>query len=121
MSITIELSWPDRALSPNSRKHWRAKSRYQQDAHKEGYIIMDQWLRAHQAPEGGPKGALPVLMLFCPPDRRGRDLDNLGASMKWALDGIADALDINDRAFRPVTSDWGDVCKPGKVIVKIGS
>jgi crossover junction endodeoxyribonuclease RusA len=119
--ITIELSWPPRELSPNSRRHWRAKAAYQQAAHREAYVVMDQWLRAHHAPAQPPQSALPVALVFCPPDARGRDLDNLGAACKWALDGIADALDVNDKLFRPVTLDWGEVCKPGKVVVKIGA
>jgi crossover junction endodeoxyribonuclease RusA len=115
--ITLELPWPDNALSPNSRKHWRAKARYQQDAHRQGWAVAREWLQANRPVFSA---TMPVTMIFCPPDKRSRDLDNLGASMKWTLDGIADALDLNDSRFRPVTSDLGAVCKPGKVVVTIG-
>jgi crossover junction endodeoxyribonuclease RusA len=117
VSIELVLGWPSRKLSPNSRTHWRAKAPLQQAAHMEGWAETRKWLETHR-----PVFAetFPVTLIFCPPDRRPRDLDNLVASCKHNLDGIADALDVNDRRFRPVTADWGDVCKPGKIIVKIG-
>lgn len=120
MSITIEVPWPSSKLSPNSRTHWRAKARYQQWAHLHGYAAMNEWLGRHRAPVTPPNGPLPVRLEFCPPDKRVRDLDNLGASCKWALDGVAKALGVDDRNFRPVTLDWGDVRKGGAVVVKIG-
>ena len=74
--IELTLGWPDRALSPNSRKHWRAKAKYQQAAHTEGFAVMLDWMYKHSAPlRGVPPGhPVPVTMLFCPPDRRPRDL-----------------------------------------------
>ena len=115
--IELTLPWPDRCLSPNSRKHWRAKAAYQKQAHLTGYTLMRQWLENTRV---FMDATVPVTLIFCPPDNRGRDLDNLVASCKHALDGIADALDYDDRKFRPITADWGAVCKPGKVVVTIG-
>lgn len=37
-----------------------------------------------------------------PPDHRERDRDNLLASMKAGLDGVASALQIDDSRFRPI-------------------
>lgn len=116
--IEIELPWPDRKLSPNSRAHWRAKSAYQQAAHRNGYALARNaisGLRLRFDP------TFPVVLVFCPPNNRRRDLDNLLASMKHYLDGIADALDVDDRRFRPVTADWGDVRAGGAVIVRLGN
>ena len=39
-------------------------------------------------------------MVFYPPCRRTRDKDNLLASMKSGLDGLADALAVNDSRFK---------------------
>ena len=115
--ITLELPWPEKKLSPNSRAHWRAKAAYQKQAHLTGYVTMRKWMEHARIVMDA---TVPVTLIFCPPDNRGRDLDNLVASCKHMLDGIADALDYDDRKFRPITADWGAVCKPGKVIVTIG-
>ena len=56
---------------------------------------------------------------FCPPDARRRDLDNYLAHEKCRVDGIAKALGIDDSQFRPITIDWGEKVKGGKVIVEI--
>ena len=49
-----------------------------------------------------------VRVTFHPPDMRARDLDNMFASIKGGLDGLADALGIDDSWFRPVTIDVAD-------------
>ncbi len=56
---------------------------------------------------------------FHPPDERRRDLDNCLASIKLGLDGIAEALGIDDRHFHPITIDWGEVVKGGRVDILI--
>jgi crossover junction endodeoxyribonuclease RusA len=53
-----------------------------------------------------------------PPDRRARDLDNMLASIKSGLDGLADALEANDRRFRYGLIDVADDVR-GMVKVKI--
>lgn len=40
--------------------------------------------------------SLAVTLRFVPPDRRARDIDNLVASMKSGLDGLADVLGVDD-------------------------
>jgi crossover junction endodeoxyribonuclease RusA len=46
-------------------------------------------------------GKIPIEITFYPPDKRHRDADNMVASIKAGLDGIADALKVNDRQFLP--------------------
>ncbi len=46
-------------------------------------------------------GKIAARITFYPPDKRHRDADNMVASIKSALDGIADALGVNDRRFQP--------------------
>ena len=46
-------------------------------------------------------------------------MDNAIASMKHALDGLADAMRVDDRRFH-LAFAWGDVCKPGRVEIAIG-
>ena len=54
----------------------------------------------------------PISLDFIPPDKRHRDLDNLLASSKQLLDGVAHGLGINDRQFRPITID---IMEPDKL------
>lgn len=98
--LTIALPWPPKELSPNARKHWRglakAKKAYRDACRVEtllqcrpGYLRLPE--RMH------------LTMDFVPPDRRKRDRDNLVAAMKAGLDGVADALGINDERFAVLT------------------
>jgi hypothetical protein len=49
----------------------------------------------------------------------GRDFDNAIASLKASLDGLADALRVDDNRFR-LSFAWGEPCKPGRVEIVIG-
>lgn len=59
-----------------------------------------------------------VAIRFYPPDRRHRDDDNMIGAFKAARDGIADALGVNDRRFRPVYY-FETPEKPGRVEVEL--
>ena len=95
--VEVTLPWPPRALSPNSRAHWRklasVKALYRRAcwALTRDAVGVD-WPR----PASGP---VTVALEFVPPDRRQRDLDNCVASLKAGLDGVADALQIDDHRF----------------------
>ena len=112
--MSISLPWPDRVLSPNSRAHWSRRAKAVKAARTLAY-----WL-AHMGMTDLPDGPVPVRVVFHPPDKRGRDLDNMLASCKAYLDGISDAYGINDNRFRPVP-ELGDVVKGGCVSVTIGA
>lgn len=93
--LRVILPWPPRALSPNSRPpHWsvlaKAKRAYRQACHLEAMAA--GWRKGTFAPDD----RLHVRLVFVPPDRRRRDLDNLIAAMKSGLDGLADALGVDD-------------------------
>jgi hypothetical protein len=47
-------------------------------------------------------GLIRVTIYFYPPDKRGRDSDNMLSSCKAYLDGIAQGLKVNDVQFNPV-------------------
>lgn len=71
----------------------------------------------HLAPKDATK--VNVNLMFCPPDRRARDWDNLLASMKSGLDGLADTMGVNDSKWRPSLDVADDPVKHGKVIVSL--
>lgn len=63
-------------------------------------------------------GDIPLHIRFVPPDRRG-DRCNFWNRCKPYIDGIAEALKINDSRFLPSMS-FGTPEKPGRVEVTLG-
>lgn len=110
--MLITLPWPFKGLSPNDRVHRMKLARIKRDY---------RWACFFQAKEAGaPDAALSaadrieVLLTFYPPTKRARDEDNLLATMKSGLDGLADALQVNDNRFIPkveISSDIGGMVK----------
>lgn len=118
--LTIKLPCVDPELMPNRKngKHWgatqSAKVRSRQDGHMAALEALgrDKLLLSQ---------TVALKITFAMPDNRHRDLDNLLASQKHALDGIAQALGVDDRCFRPITIDVAtDTKKQGFVLVEIG-
>ena len=110
--IKIELPWPDPILSPNARKHWARHNKAKQAAMQEAFYLTPKhklWRDKHYS----------MTLTFCPPSLRRADLDNCLSGEKSRIDGIAKALGIDDSQFRPITIDWGEKVKGGKVIVEI--
>lgn len=94
--IEVVLPWPPKDLSPNARLHWAKRSKAAKAYRTEcGWHVR----AACQQPKFAPSGPITLDIEFVQPDRRGRDLDNMLASIKAGIDGIADALGVNDRRF----------------------
>ena len=115
--ITIELPWPDKRLSPNSRVHRRAKAEAIKEARHIGKINA---LTSTSAP---PNFMLfrdqKITYTFCPPTKHKRDDDNFKAMMKSFRDGVADAYNIDDNRFHTQPAEWGEVVKGGKVVLRL--
>ena len=116
MTNKITLSWPDKSLSPNARVHWAVKSKAAKQAKEAAFYITK--LASIVLPE---TEKLHLFVDFYAPDKRHYDGDNLLSRCKSKIDGIADALGINDNRFifHPFLRD--EVVKNGKVIVTITS
>lgn len=113
--ILIELSWPAKQLSPNARVHQMVKHRYAKAAKTEA-----GWATKAARPfDWGHDGPFAVAITAYPPDNRPRDADNLIASLKSHLDGIAAVLGVNDRLFAAPTLRWADTTQRGKVVIAI--
>ena len=115
MSQELTLPWPDKALSPNSRGHWSVKAKAAKSYRKACWALA---LSAGRMVDNG--GPIDVYLTFRPPSRRRYDLDNAIASVKNGLDGLADALKVNDQRFR-IHAVMGTPAKPGAVFVTIGA
>jgi Holliday junction resolvase RusA-like endonuclease len=118
-TITVELPFPDRRLNPNNSKgkHWAATVALRKAARADAALLT-------RAAGTGVRFAagqeVELAITFIQPDRRARDRDNLLAACKPMLDGVADALGVNDSQFEPVTirREYGK--KPGAVVIEIG-
>jgi crossover junction endodeoxyribonuclease RusA len=93
----ITLPWPPKELSPNARVHYHTRA-----SHARSYRESAYWLTKASSltsPDNDDPRDVVVRLDFHPPDARKRDLDNMLASIKSGLDGIADALEVNDQRF----------------------
>lgn len=94
--LEFTVPWPPKELSPNARKHWAVRSRKARVYRSQCFALARQALASSSFE---PRGRLVLALVFCPPDRRKRDDDNLVAAFKSGRDGIADALGIDDSLF----------------------
>lgn len=92
----LTMPWPAlKPLSPNWRGHWREKAKAKRT------FRMVWWAEAkHQGARKMDAEAAKVTIVFHPPDKRPRDIDNLLASTKSGLDGLADAIGIDDSKWQ---------------------
>jgi crossover junction endodeoxyribonuclease RusA len=115
--ISITIPFPPAELNPNRKngRHWAAtndiKVRYLRDCRVLTLQAMGKWIP--------PAGTLSLDITFVQPDKRRRDRDNLLAAMKSGLDGISQALGVDDQHFDPVTIRRAFGEKPGSVRVVI--
>lgn len=119
-SITIELPWPPKELSPNARPTWREKAFAVRTARAGAFL--DAFSECNRTgfaiPHTGER--IPVRWTFHPPDDgRERDEDNIVASMKAYQDGLAQALGVNDKRFKN-EREFAQPEGKGSVEVRIG-
>jgi len=56
---------------------------------------------------------------ICPPDKRGRDMDNVLGAWKYYQDGVFLALEMNDNKIRRAILEWGEVEKGGALYIEL--
>lgn len=115
--MKIELTFPPAELFPNRAKgtHWAKLYQTRSD-----YRDNSTFLAKHQLNGWKHDGQnIRLKLIFVMPDKRLRDTDNCLAAAKAALDGLADAMGINDKFFEPVEIHREFGGKPGKFIVEI--
>lgn len=119
--LRVELSWPDSRLNPNRAKgmHWSATSNLRTQQKSDARLLTLRAMR--QIGYVPPVGVLALTITFVQPDRRARDRDNLLAACKSMLDGVSQALGVDDQHFEPLTvrREYGK--KPGAVLLEIGN
>lgn len=113
--MNVILPWPPKELSPNARLHWARVAKA-----KKAYRETCFWLAKAAKLQAPAEGLVRIELTFYPPCRRSRDKDNLIASMKAGLDGLADAMAVNDKRFDPVFWIADDIGGMVKVSVHAG-
>ena len=93
------------------------------DRYTKAPIVAKHRLWASQAtlaarPPIPAEGDVRLHIHFVPPDRRG-DRTNYWNRCKPYIDGIADALEINDKRFLP-SMDFAEPESPGRIEVEVG-
>ena len=119
--MKITLPWPSAKLNPNRSKgmHWASTSALRKVARSDAFALAFKAMSIREFVRPPATGAVALSITFVQPDRRARDRDNLLAALKPSLDGVADALGINDSQFDPITIRREYGAKPGSVIVEV--
>jgi crossover junction endodeoxyribonuclease RusA len=117
--LRVELGYPAKELSPNTPVHHMKRARFKKAAKIEAGWATRIALQNNRSWE--PSAAqIHVHLIVHPPSAwRTGDKDNFSARCKSHLDGIADALGINDRIFEAPTIEWADRCERGKLTVEL--
>ena len=98
--FTVCLPLPPRQLSPNARCHWRTRHRHAKRYKTECRRETIEVLVKDRRPKTDWSNAR-LQATFYYKDKRRRDRDNMAAMLKYAYDGIASALGVDDYGFRP--------------------
>ncbi len=106
--IEVCLQWPDSRLSPNGRAFRLEKNNIAQDhkLHAITKTVAAMKEAGIKRNDVRPKGMLLVQLVVLPPSKRRRDEDNLLATCKAYLDGIAFGLKVNDCNFHFLEQAW---------------
>ena len=111
--MELVLPWLDPILNPNKRVHWSKLVKPKQK-HK-----LDAWVVAKACGKPPVRDTYHLNIMFHPPANHGYDLDNCLATIKAECDGIAEAWQVNDKQFRPITIDFGEKVKGGKIVITV--
>lgn len=111
---SIELPWPPASLSGHAKGNhqWRKVA----DTKKCRAWAHNATLAAKPAVPAD--GDITLTIRFEPPNRRG-DRVNYPNRIKPYIDGIADALGVNDSRFLP-SYQFGDIVTDGRVLFTLG-
>lgn len=105
----IHLPFPPSKLSPNARCHWAQKARVAKQYRFQCLALLSQ----HRTVL---KGKSDFTLEFRPPDRHRRDIDNMLAASKQAIDALSEITGVDDSKFS-LTIGKGDPVKGGAVVI----
>jgi crossover junction endodeoxyribonuclease RusA len=107
----LRLPWPPKELSPNSRKDRRGTTEKRRKYRHDWFWICKQ-AKAQITPDAH------LSITFHAPDERRRDLDNMLSSIKYGLDGLAEASGVDDYGWS-LSIRRGEKVQHGCVMVHV--
>lgn len=118
-AIIYTIDYPEACLSQNrERGHWAKTAERKKIARARARRATEEALRKSRV-KINKETKIRVELVFHPPMlKRRRDLQNLIGAAKYAVDGIADALGIDDSEFK-LAFDWGEPIDDGITVVTI--
>ena len=120
--IEIKLPFPDKKLSSNARLHWKAKLSAKAIARNVGYFACYEMMTEgrNNIIDSLADKKLAIFIKVHAPNNRRHDILNVGDNLKYYIDGICEALGIDDYIFDIAIIYRGKVDAPkGKVIIRI--
>jgi crossover junction endodeoxyribonuclease RusA len=118
--VIIRLPFPARELFPNRKngKHWTTTNAVKDAQKNAAYMLTKEAMQTAKAQ--WPEGNIPLSLVYLTPDKRKRDADNMLAASKALLDGMAQALGVDDSRFKPILVDWVLGPKEGALVAAVG-
>lgn len=118
-AIIYTIEYPEACLSQNrDRGHWAKTAERKKIARVRARRATEEALRKSRV-KISKDAKVRVELVFHPPLlKRRRDLQNLIGASKYAVDGIADAIGIDDSEFK-LSFDWGEPVEGGATVVTI--
>lgn len=113
--MRFTLPFPPAKLSPNARIHWGARARLVEKTRWQAKMLaMSQGARKMDAERLG----LDARIIITPPDKHARDFDNMVSSCKALIDGVADAVGVDDSRW-DMRFERAEPAKPGSVVIEL--
>lgn len=105
-TLIVRLPFPAPEMMPNRKngKHWTATKKIKDDQKFAANLCTKAALNLSGGGEFGD-GYIPLSLVYIQRDKRHRDLDNLLAASKHILDGMAKAIGVDDKLFKPILVD----------------
>ena len=97
--MKVIFPWFPKELNPNSTCYFRKKATIKAVYREECARITKEGI------SNDKRDYTELHFTFHKPDKRHRDADNMLAAMKSGIDGMCDALQINDRQFKRIVID----------------
>lgn len=113
--LEVRLPWPPRELHPNARGSWKGRHGKVHAYRSTAKALTQHWCNITDAT---PYARLHLDLTMCQPDARRRDVDGMLSAVKAGLDGIFDAIGVDDSRVASVTVRRGEPNKrdPGVVV-----
>lgn len=110
--MILEIPFPPRTLHPNARVHWAVLAKAKKKHRSDCYLLAKQKRVVFHTQQ------IPILIRWHPKTAHSFDADNAIASLKGALDGIAEAWGVDDSRF-VLSFEKMPPVKDGKVFIVI--